>query len=191
MSPVMNAIKEMPKKVASANLQHLVIGLFAILLMTIPLGVGPYPITVMVDIGFYTIVTMGLILLMGLAGQISLGHAALFGCGAYISGIFTTRCHLSPWLALFLAAVMTGTIAGITGRFMFRLQGLILAGVTLALNLVFFYLVNSLVDLTGGAMGMMNIPPLSLGRFTSQNLLFNYYLLWIIAILLLVFSLNL
>ena len=191
MLPAINAIKEMPKKVASANLQHLVIGLFAILLMTIPLGVGPYPITVMVDIGFYTIVTMGLILLMGLAGQISLGHAAFFGCGAYISGIFTTRCHLSPWLALFLAAVMTGTIAGITGRFMFRLQGLILAGVTLALNLVFFYLVNSLVDLTGGAMGMMNIPPLSLGRFTSQNLLFNYYLLWIIAILLLVFSLNL
>jgi len=191
MSPVTKAIKAIPQKVTSAKWQHLVIGLFAILMLTIPLGAGTYPNTVMIDIGFYSIVTMGLILLMGFAGQISLGHAALFGCGAYASAILTTNYNLPPWPALFLAATITGAIAAIIGRLMFRLHGLILAGVTLALNLVFFYLVSSLVDLTGGAMGMMNIPPLSLGRFTSQDLLFNYYLLWIIAILLLVFSLNL
>lgn len=191
MSASIQTIKEIPKKVASANLQHLVIGLFAILMLTIPLGAGVYPNTVMIDVGFYSIVTMGLILLMGFAGQISLGHAAFFGCGAYASAILTTNYNLPPWPALFLAATITGAIAAIIGRAMFRLHGLILAGVTLALNLVFFYLVSSLVDLTGGAMGMMNIPPLSLGGVTSQNLLFNYYLLWIIAILLLVFSLNL
>ena len=185
------ALKEIPRKVTSANLQKLAIALLAIVLLTIPLGAGPYPITVMVDMGFYTIITMGIILLMGFAGQISLGHAAFFGSGAYASGVLTTQYHLSPWLALFLAAIFTGGIAAIIGRFMFRLHGLILAGVTLALNLVFFHLVSSLVGLTGGAMGMMNIPPLSLGGFTSQNLLFNYYLVWIIAILLLVFSLNL
>ena len=184
-------IKEIPKKVASTNRQYLAVGIFAMLMLTIPLGAGAYPNTVMIEVGFYSIVTMGLILLMGFAGQISLGHAALFGCGAYVSGILTTQYHFSPWLALFLAAVFTGGVAAIVGRAMFRLHGLILAGVTLALNLVFFYLISSLTDLTGGAMGMMNIPPLSLGGFTSQNLLFNYYLLWIIAILLLMFSLNL
>ncbi len=185
------AIREIPKRVAAIGRQNLVLVLFAIVLLSVPLGASPYPLTVMVDIGLYSIVVMGLIMLMGLAGQISLGHAAFFGCGAYISGILTTKYAFGPWSALFLAALITGAIAAFIGRFMFRLHGLILAGVTLALNLVFFYLVSSLMDLTGGAMGMMNIPPLSLGPFTSQNLFFNYYLIWIIAILLLIFSLNL
>jgi branched-chain amino acid transport system permease protein len=191
MAVGVKTIKEIPKKVASANLHHLVIALFAIVLLTIPLGAGPYPITVMVDIGFYSIVTMGLILLMGFAGQISLGHAVFFGSGAYVSAILTTQYHFSPWPALFVAAAFTAGVAAFIGRFMFRLHGLILAGVTLALNLVFYYSITSMIDLTGGAMGMLNIPPLSLGGFTSQNLLFNYYLVWITAILLLVFSLNL
>jgi branched-chain amino acid transport system permease protein len=191
MSAGIRFTKELSQRVTTTRGQNLVIAVFAIVLLTVPLGAGPYPTTVMVDIGFYSITTMGLILLMGFAGQISLGHAALFGCGAYVSGILTTQHNLSPWLALFVAAAFTGGTAAFVGRFMFRLHGLILAGVTLALNLVFFHLVSSLIDLTGGAMGMMNIPPLSLGGFTSQSLLFNYYLVWVIAILLLVFSLNL
>ena len=184
-------IREIPRRVATAKRQNLVLALFAIVLLTIPLGASPYPLTVMVDIGLYSIITMGLIMLLGLAGQISLGHAAFFGCGAYISGILTTKYGFVPWPALFLAALITGGIAAFIGRFMFKLHGLILAGVTLALNLVFYYLVTSMIDLTGGAMGMMNIPPLSIGPFTSQSLFFNYYLIWIMAILLLIFSLNL
>ncbi len=193
MSMLVNtkAIREIPKRVATIGRHNLVLVLFTIILMSVPLGAGPYPLTVMVDIGLYSIAVMGLIMLMGLAGQISLGHAAFWGCGAYISGILTTQYDFNPWSALFLAALITGAIAAFIGRFMFKLHGLILAGVTLALNLVFYYLVNSLVDLTGGAMGIMNIPPLSLGPFTSQNLFFNYYLIWIVAILLLIFSLNL
>ena len=115
MSASIQTIKEIPKKVASANLQHLVIGLFAILMLTIPLGAGVYPNTVMIDVGFYSIVTMGLILLMGFAGQISLGHAAFFGCGAYASAILTTNYNLPPWPALLLAATITGAMAAIIG----------------------------------------------------------------------------
>jgi branched-chain amino acid transport system permease protein len=191
MSVNIKAIREITRRVATVGRQNLVLVVFAVVLMSVPLGASPYPLTVMVDIGLYSIVAMGLIMLMGLAGQISLGHAAFLGCGAYTSGILTTKYHLGPWPAFFLAALITGAIAAFIGRFMFKLHGLILAGVTLALNLVFYYLVSSLIDLTGGAMGMMNIPPLSLGPFTSQNLFFNYYLIWIIAILLLIFSLNL
>lgn len=171
--------------------QYLAVAIFAIPVMTVPLIAGAYPNTVMIEVAFYSIVTMGIVMLTGFAGQISLGHAALFGCGAYFSAILTTRYCMSPWPALFLAAGLTGAIAFAVGRAMFRLHGLILAGVTLALNLLFFYLVSCLSDITGGAMGMMNIPPLSLGGYTSQSILFNYYLLWTIAILLLVFSLNL
>ncbi|MFO8143144.1 MAG: branched-chain amino acid ABC transporter permease [Dehalococcoidales bacterium] len=175
----------------STSQQYLAVAIFAIPIMTIPLIAGAYPNTVMIEVAFYSIVTMGIVMLMGFAGQISLGHGALFGCGAYFSAILTTRCCISPWPALFLAAGLTGAIAFAVGRAMFRMHGLILAGVTLALNLLFFYLVSSLSDLTGGAMGMMNIPPLSLAGYTSQSILFNYYLLWTIAVLLLIFSLNL
>ena len=184
-------IKSLPQKIASSRLQTLVIVIFAAVLMGVPAGAGAYPVTIMVDIGFYSIITMGLIMLMGLGGQLSLGHAAFFGSGAYISGILTTQYNFSPWPVILLAAVITGGIAALIGRFMVHLHGLILAGVTLALNLVFFHLVSSMVDLTGGAIGMMNIPPLSLGIFSSKDLFFNYYLIWIIAVLLLVFYLNL
>jgi len=184
-------ITEIPKKMAASNLRYLVIGLFTLAMLIVPLGAGPYPVTIMVDVGLYSIVTMGLILLMGFAGQISLGHAIFFGSGAYASAILSTQYNISPWLAILAAAVFSGGIAAFIGRFMFRLHGLILAAVTLALNLVFYFTVTSFIGLTGGAMGMINIPPLSLGGFTSKSLHFNYYLVWITAILFLVFSLNL
>ena len=184
-------ITSLPKRLASSRLGTLVIVIFAAVMLSIPAGAGGYPVTILIDIGLYSIITMGLIMLMGLAGQISLGHAAFFGSGAYISGVLTTNYGFSPWPALLLGALISGCVAAFVGRFMFRLHGIILAGVSLALNLVFFYLVSSLVDITGGSIGMMSIPPLSIGIFSSKDLLFNYYLVWIIAILLLVFSLNL
>ena len=194
MMMVINGIKllrQMPQKVAQARVQNRLLIILAIVFFTVPLGAGAYPVTIMIDIGFYCVVTMGLIMIMGLGGQISLGHGAFFGCGAYISAVLTTSYGWSPWAALFFAALVTGAIAALVGRFMFRLHGLILAGVTLALNLVFFYLVTSMVDITGGAIGFMNIPPITIGEFSSQGLLFNYYFIWIMAFLLLVFSLNL
>jgi branched-chain amino acid transport system permease protein len=191
MQANVKGLKGIPQRVGYLREQGLVLAIFIVVMMLVPLGVGLYPVTVMVDIGIYAIITLGLVLLMGLAGQISLGHAAFFGCGAYFSAILTTRYQFPPWGALFLAALFTGAIAAFVGRCMFRLHGLILAGVTLALNLVFFYLVGSLTNVTGGAIGIMEIPPLSLGPFDSRGLMFNYYLVWIIAILLLVFSLNL
>lgn len=184
-------LKEIGSRMASVNLQYRVIALFAIALMIIPLGAGPYPVTVMVEVGLYSMVTMGIILLMGFAGQISVGHAVFFGIGAYTSAILTTQYQLSPWLGIFLGAVISGGVAALFGRAMFRLHGLILAGITLAANLVFYYLVNSAIGITGGAMGMMNIPPLILGGFNFSQSFYTYYMIWIIAILFLVFSLNL
>lgn len=188
---IAKALREMGGRAASLSLQQRVLALFVIVMMTIPLGAGPYPITVMVDVGLYSMVTMGLILLLGFAGQISVGHAVFFGIGAYASGILTTQYQFSPWLAMFLGAAMSWGIAILFGRAMFRLHGLILAGITLAMNLVFYHLVCSAIGITGGAMGMMNIPPLILGGFNFSQSFLTYYLVWIIAILILVFSLNL
>lgn len=172
------------------KLEYLILALVVILFLTMPLFAGPYPLAIMMNIGFYIIITMGLILLLGFAGQLSLGQAVFFGIGAYSSAILTTQHHLAPWLALLLAAIITGSIAAGIGRAVLRLRGIIVSGVTLVLNLIFFYLVLSLVDLTGGANGIINIPHLSPGG-VIPNPLFDYYLLWIVAFLLLAFSLNL
>ena len=162
----------------------------AAVLASVPLVAGPYPVIVMVDIGLYAIVTMGLILLMGFAGQVSLGQGVFFGLGAYVYGILTTQQDVSPWAALFVAAVATGFVAAIIGRVVLRLRGLIIAGVTLTVNLIFYYLVVKLSDLTGGATGMALIPRLPSGELVPHSL-FTYYLVWAVGILLLMFSLNL
>jgi len=160
------------------------------ILFFMPLLNNLYLNTIVISIGFYSIVTMGFILLMGFAGQISLGQAIFFGLGAYISGILAVKYDISPWLTLVLATVTTGCIAMLLGRAIFRLRGLIVGGITLALNLVFFNLVQSMSGITGGATGMMNIPQLPSGGFMSYSL-FIYYVVWLSVILLLVFSLNL
>jgi len=159
-------------------------------LFILPFLGNHYLVIVFTTIGYYSLVTMGLVLLMGFAGQISLGQAIFFGIGAYTSGILTTRYSLSPWLVIIIAAIATGCIAVIIGRAIFRLRGLIVGGITIALNLVFYYLIISVADLTGGATGMMNIPKLpSMGGISYS--FFIYYLIWAITLLALIFSLNL
>jgi len=179
------------RRIASMSFQYKVLAVFTLVMMLIPLGIGPYPMSVGVDIGLYAMATMGIILLMGFAGQISVGHAIFFGIGAYTSAILTTQQGLSPWLAMFLGAAISGGFAALFGRAMFRLHGLILAGITLALNLVFYFSITSAIDITGGAMGIMNIPPLILGGANFSESFFTYYMVWVIAIILLVFTLNL
>ena len=60
-------------------------------------------------IGIYTLLVVGLNLLLGYAGQISLGHAAFFGLGAYTSGILTATYGVNPWLALVAGLVVSGS----------------------------------------------------------------------------------
>ncbi|MCD6585246.1 MAG: branched-chain amino acid ABC transporter permease, partial [Desulfobacteraceae bacterium] len=61
---------------------------------------NPYYIQVLTFIGINTLLALGLNMLMGYAGQISLGHAAFYGIGAYGTAILTVHYNLSPWLAL-------------------------------------------------------------------------------------------
>ncbi|MBN2131254.1 MAG: branched-chain amino acid ABC transporter permease, partial [Sedimentisphaerales bacterium] len=90
--------------------------LLAAFVALLPVLMGEsYYISVLVFVGIYSIITIGLSLLMGYAGQISLGHAAFFGIGAYTSGLLTTQCHLSGWLALLAAIALAGVLAQLMG----------------------------------------------------------------------------
>ncbi|MFW6286390.1 MAG: branched-chain amino acid ABC transporter permease [Candidatus Sumerlaeota bacterium] len=109
-------------------------------------------------VGIYALICIGLSLLLGYAGQISLGHAAFFGVGAYTSAILTTRFGWSPYMAVWPAIVMTVLIALAVGFPALKLHGHYLAMATLAFGMIVFNILNAWIKVSGGPNGLSNIP---------------------------------
>ncbi|HLQ34581.1 MAG TPA: branched-chain amino acid ABC transporter permease [Chloroflexota bacterium] len=137
---------------------------------------GSFALTVLTLICLYSSVALGLQLLMGYAGQISLGQGAFFGIGAYAYGILAVKFHVSPWPALVAAALINGAIAYVIGKPILRLSGHQLALATLAFGIIVATLFNQMAGLTGGALGLGGIPHLSVGSFRFDSDLRNAYL---------------
>ncbi len=166
-------------------------GLAVILALT-PLVVrNPYNLGILNLIGLYVIVVLGLNLFIGYAGQISLGHAAFFGLGAYGSAILTVTCHFPPWPALALTAVAVALVALVIGVPTLRLSGHYLAMATLGLNYVVHSIFVQWDAVTGGPSGLSGVPPLSVPGLTFDNDLKFHYLVWTMAIVSLTLCLNL
>jgi len=134
-------------------------------------------------------ITMGLSLLMGYAGQISLGHAAFFGLGAYSSGVLTTQYSFHPLGAFGVGILITALIAFLVGKPTLRLKGHYMAVATLGFGEIIFIVFNELSMLTGGPSGLSGIPLLAFGGFIIEGSAF-LYLVWALVVCLLVFSLN-
>jgi len=161
------------------------------MIMALPLALGDsYYLNVLVFVGIYSLVTIGLSLLMGYAGQISLGQAAFFGLGAYTSGILTTKFGISPWLALVAAAFLTGGVAFLIGTPALKLRGHYLAMATLAFGYIVYIVFNQARFLTGGPSGFGQIPRFRLGNLLFRTDVHYYYLVWILVIFVLLVSLN-
>ena len=128
-----------------------------------------------VQISILAIATVGLILLMGHAGQISIGQAAFFGIGAYSSAILTTRYGIAPILGIFAGVLISGSIAYVVGLAIFRVTGHYLALATIAFSLV-LGIVARQVSITGGASGILGVPSLGVGSFAFRGDLRFYYL---------------
>ena len=115
-----------------------------------------------VSAGLHVILAVGLNLLMGYAGQISLGHAAFFGMGAYASAILTTRYAWPSLLAMVAGLVVAGLIAWALARPILRLRGHYLAMATLGFGIVVHVVMVQATQWTGGPDGLGAIPPLNL-----------------------------
>jgi branched-chain amino acid transport system permease protein len=162
------------------------------LVALLPLAFGtPYALSNLVLIGINTMVVIGLCLLMGYAGQISLGQAAFFGLGAYGSAVLTASHGWSPWLAMPLVAMATGAIAYAMGVPIFRLRGHYLAMGTLAFGVIVHIVINQWREVTGGASGLPGIPRVSIGDWVIRTDLAYYYLVWAFALVALFLALNL
>jgi branched-chain amino acid transport system permease protein len=146
--------------------------------------------TLMIFIGLSTMVTVGLCLLLGYTGQVSLGQAAFYGLGAYFSAVLSKTYDINPWLAMITAAVATGAFAYVVGYPIFRLKGNYLAMATLGLGIIMWILFRQLSQFTGGPDGMAGIPFLSIGGFVFDTSFKRYFLIWFFCLAVLLISQN-
>ena len=125
-------------------------------------------------------IVLGLNLLIGFAGQISLGHAGFLGIGAYATAVMPTHFGWHPLLALGGGALAAGLLAALVARPIFKLKGNYLAMATLGLGIIINITVRNEAALTGGPDGMP-VPPLSLAGFEISG---DKHWYWIVALML-------
>ena len=151
----------------------------ALVIILIPVYMeSKYYFIILNVIGLNTIVVVGLNLLIGFAGQISLGHAAFYGLGSYFSGILTVNYGFPLWPAMLVGMLATGGVAYLIGYPSLKLRGHYLVMATLGFSIIVYILMGELEQFTGGHDGLIGIPPLSIGGLLFDNDLKNFYLIW-------------
>ena len=128
---------------------------------------------------------MGLDVLMGYAGQVSLGQAGFMAIGGYTSGYLAINYEVSPVLSIFAGIGVSLVCALVLSVVTLRLRGLYLALATLAFGLLIDSCAVGFVDITGGPSGLVGIPSFSVGRFTFASPRAMYYLVLALDIVIL------
>ena len=174
--------------------RHSAFTMFAVVVMGAPVLINnAYYLSILAFAATRLMISLGLNLLMGQAGQISLGHAAFVGIGAYGAAIMTTRWHIDPWLAMALAAIVSGVAAGIIGIPTLKLKGHYLALATLGVGEIVFILLVQMKSITNGTDGLTGIPSLAIGglKFSQYSPRAFHLLVWGVALIMLLISINL
>ena len=125
----------------------------------------------------YALLALSLNIVVGYLGELSFGHAAFFGIGAYASALLAMQWGVPVWLGPFLAAIVAGLFGLAIGFVALRIVGPQFAILTLGFGAILHTVTNYWVDLTRGPMGISNIPPFSLGpiRLDFTQALNMYY----------------
>src|SRR5438045_9330869 len=131
-----------------------------LVILILPLALPNALLTIYIFIGLATMVVSGLSLLMGYAGQVSLGQAAFYAIGAYTAALVARDLGLPPLLGLLIAPAATAAIAYVVGVPLLRLRGHYLAFGTLAFQLITLLAIGESRDITGGDTGLSAIPAL-------------------------------
>jgi branched-chain amino acid transport system permease protein len=171
-------------------------------LVSIPLWLWDlYVLHVLIITGIFIIAAMSLNLLLGYTGQLSLGHVAFFGIGAYTSSLVSLGFEVHPlpdwlvslepkpvWFAMLCGIVVAGLCGWAIGRISFKVRGAYFVIVTVSFAEVVRLVAVNWVELTQGPMALNNIPPLRLEIPGVFELSFlrkpaNYYLVLAVAVL--------
>jgi len=171
-------------------------------LVSVPLWLTDlYVLHVLIITGIFIIAAMSLNLLLGYTGQLSLGHVAFFGIGAYVSSLVSLgfEVHLLPdwlvrlepkpvWFAMLCGIAVAGLSGWVIGKISFKVRGAYFVIVTVSFAEVVHLVALNWVELTQGPMALNNIPALRLGIPGLFEIHFlrkpaNYYLVLAVAVL--------
>jgi ABC-type branched-subunit amino acid transport system permease subunit len=134
-------------------------------------------------LGIYILLTLGLNILLGVAGVLDLGYAMSFALGGYVAAVLTLHVKLDFTLVLLLSALLAGLFGLLKGSASTRLRGDYLAVATLALGLMTQQVIVNAADLTGGASGLSAVPPPHLLGFVLAAPSAEYYLVFVVVLL--------
>ncbi|WP_204367170.1 ATP-binding cassette domain-containing protein [Afipia sp. OHSU_I-C4] len=147
----------------------------------------PYVLGVWTFLLLNILVVVGLDLLLGYAGQLSLGHGIFVAIGAYASGLLTTKAGVSGWTAMPVGMLAAALLAAIVAVPTLRLRGYYLAMATLGFPVMFDAAIRVTSQWSGGSSGIISIPRLKIGGYILRDPLVYYYLvLGVVAVVLLV-----
>lgn len=165
--------------------------LFFIVIVLFPVLIrNNYHISLAIFVGIYSIVAIGSVILLGYAGQISLGQSAFYGIGAYTSALLALKVGLPFWISFFGAMVVSTVIGFLIGLVALRVKGDYLAMATAGFSILVYVIIREFQLLTGGVIGIRNIPVPSIFGFSFNNDLKYFYLVWAIFTIIFIFSRN-
>ena len=146
-------------------------------------------LTIAIFIALYGMNSIAAGLTMGYAGQLLLAFPFFFGIGAYTSAILTTAYHVNPWLALVIGVIFAGSTAYIIGLPIVKLGFLYMGMVTFGIIIIAQIFMGELA-ITGGHVGLWEIPPLSIATWAFDSVIKNYYLVWAMTLAIAALTLN-
>ena len=156
--------------------------LLLLVLVAVPFVVSSYTVHILSTLGIAVILALGLNLLMGYAGQVSIANAAFFGIGAYAVAILGNKYGVSFWLAVPLVAVLTAAVGLVVGLPALRVSGHYLALATLAFVWTVQVILVDWVSMTGGSPGL-STSRRGLGISYLQDDKRYYFLILVVTIL--------
>lgn len=160
------------------------------LVLSVLLPGDRYLVRIFTLVGVNLIMVTGLSLLFGYAGQISMGHAAFFGLGAYTSGVLTKGGM--PWVLALGAGVAVAAVVGLLLAMpSLRLKGHYLAMATLGFGEIVLFVFGEFESVTGGSNGLRQIPAAQVGSYAFDTPVAKYLLIWSVAFLVLIMASNL
>jgi len=171
----------------SSNWAWALIGLLVV--ASAPIMLGSHGLNILSAIFVMAIGILGLNLLTGVTGQISLGHAGFLLIGAYAQAILTTDYHLPAWLAVFVSGLVAAAASLVVGVPSLRLKGLYLAITTLAFTFIVRHMVLFAEKITRGSEGMA-VAPLNLFGYSVKSDMPFFYVALAMLVLFILMTLN-
>ena len=168
-----------------------IIALLILFVVIVPLVLGEYYVSIINLVLISIVGAVGLNILVGYTGQISIGHAAFMSVGAYTAANLAVRAGLPFWITLPAGGLMAALVGAVVGIPSLRIKGLYLAIATLAGQLIIEWIINHVPWISGGTQASIQVPRPSLFGYDLRTQAELYFFLLFFALIAIVAALNL